>query len=162
MCSSCSFTRCVATDAALPPSHISKKGNYYKYRTCDIHVISSCIPNHDMDPNTEDEISPPKCSKPGCKRFVNSSNYKRCNPCRTRQNALVKKSREQPKNTTHRSNTSKHARELEETSSDEERPIQRARLHNLDLFPKSQYTSSTDDEDEMPFYLETVCYCFMR
>lgn len=106
--------------------------------------------------NTADEKSPlVKCSKPGCKRFVNSFKYKRCNPCRTRQNALVKKSREH----TSSAPSKVKKRALEATSPEEERPAQWARVHS------SGPHISSEDEDEIPFCQDSenkVGYCFVK
>ena len=52
----------------------------------------------------------------------------------------------------------------DETSSEEERPTQRTRVHSSGPVPESQNTIPKD-ENEMPFYQdfdETVSYCFME
>ena len=104
-----------------------------------------------------DENSPPTaCSKPGCKRF-SSGKFKRCDPCRTRQAALVRKSRLKEKtaqvvNATDLSKGRKRARN--ETSAELERPTRRARAASI-------ISDDEDDEDDgMPFVaLDTKVSC---
>jgi hypothetical protein len=96
-----------------------------------------------------DENSPPvKCSKPGCKRFVTNSQFKRCDPCRNRQAGIVKQGRQRRKaaekeSTLHGSKGRKCVQE--DTNSSEERPTQRARPDNSGLAAENPHTIADDE-----------------
>jgi hypothetical protein len=122
--------------------------------------------------NMMDENSPPvKCSKPGCKRFVTNSQFKRCDPCRNRQAGIVKQGRQRRKaaekeSTLHGSKGRKRVQE--DTNSSEERPTQRARPDNSGLAAENPHTIADDDDDDnidgLPFWGldKKVSCCFMR
>jgi len=104
--------------------------------------------------NTTDENSPPiTCSKPGCKRLVTSSQFKRCDPCRICQRGLVKVGRQQQKAADTANVLKGKKRAREENSSSEERPTQQVRPNSPGLVAENPHIISNDDDDDgLPFW----------